>query len=114
MGRHPAFARYRGSAPQFPGDEFDVTRALVAEIVASEAARMVLERKYTSAAGAGLLDAANLYAEHSKYLHKYLSRCHRTLVPDPDRTGNGSLRRRGVQGSTPLPSIQIPGPSADA
>lgn len=29
------------------------------------------------------LDAAAMYAEHNRYMKKYLVRCHRELVPEP-------------------------------
>jgi hypothetical protein len=55
---------------------------LVAEIVAGEASRMVMERKFRAGSGGEQLDAARLYVEHHRYLSKYLTRCHRALVPD--------------------------------
>ena len=83
MGRHAAFKRYRGIEPDFRGEELAVCKSLVAEIVAHEAVRIVMEKRY-SAVGSGLLDAASLYAEHTKYLSKYLLRCHRRLILDAD------------------------------
>jgi hypothetical protein len=82
MGRHPAVKRYRGTPPDFPGDDLTATKSLVAEIVAGEAARMVMERKFPYSAGLDQLDAARLYVEHYRYLSKYLARCHRALVPE--------------------------------
>jgi len=82
MGRHPAFRRYRGPAPKFPGDDLSVCQTLVAEIVAHEAARIVMERRYQSGSASGSLDAASLYVEHSRYLKKYLTQCHRRLISD--------------------------------
>jgi hypothetical protein len=87
MGRHPAIRRYRGPGPEFAGDDLSVCRALVAEIVAHEAARIVMEKRFQTARGSGLLDAASLYVEHSRYLVKYLSRCHRRLIPDGELSG---------------------------
>jgi arginyl-tRNA--protein-N-Asp/Glu arginylyltransferase len=54
-------------------------RTVVAEVVAGEAARMVIERKYPTA---GELDAAAFYSEHVQLLTKYLARCHKMMVSD--------------------------------
>ncbi|MFQ6006199.1 MAG: hypothetical protein ACE5OQ_11925 [Woeseia sp.] len=84
MGRHPAIKRYLGPAPKFPYQDRTASKALVAEIVAAESTRILMERKFHSASGTGLLDAASLYVEHSRYMSKYLNRCHRALVGDAD------------------------------
>ncbi len=80
MGRHPAMERYLGPAPEFPHQERPLTQAILAEILAGEATRMVMERKYPTG-GADELDGAAMYAEHMRYMKKYLTRCHRALVP---------------------------------
>lgn len=85
MGRHPALRRYVGPAPEFPHQDRAATCALVAEIVAGEATRMVMERKYRSGHGRDL-DAAALYADHAKYLNRYLTKCHRALFPESSLT----------------------------
>ena len=81
MGRHPAVRRYLGPGREFPGQELCVSRAMVAEIVAAEACRMVMERKFAPGA-ADTIDVPELYVEHSRCLRKYLSRCHRVMVPE--------------------------------
>lgn len=84
MGRHPAMRRYLGPAPEFPHQEQPLTQAILAEILAGEATRMVMERKYPLGR-ADELDGAAMYAEHMRYMKKYLTRCHRALVPSvPD------------------------------
>ena len=80
MGRHPVVKRYRG--PDFRGDELPITKSVLAEIVAGEAARMIMEKKFPLQSGENELDAARLYAEHYRYLSKYLVQCHRSLVVD--------------------------------
>ncbi len=85
-GGHPAVRRYQGPAPDYPGRDGPLFKAIVAEIVADQAARMVLERKFP-VSGAERLDAARFYVEHYAYLSKYLPRCHKTLVAD-DSPGN--------------------------
>jgi hypothetical protein len=42
---------------------------------------MVMEKKYPMGR-ADDLDAAAMYAEHMRYMKKYLARCHRELIPD--------------------------------
>ncbi|MDP9223234.1 MAG: hypothetical protein M3P18_05160 [Actinomycetota bacterium] len=81
MGRHAAISRYLGPAPEFPYQEQPLTLAILAEILAGEATRMVMERKYPLGR-ADELDGAAFYFEHMKYMKKYLARCHRDLVPE--------------------------------
>jgi len=81
MGFHPIMKRYRGSAPPYRND-LPTTRLLVAEIVAEQVVRMILERKFPSSSGHEPIDAALLYSEHRKYLTEYLTRCHKYLLPD--------------------------------
>jgi hypothetical protein len=81
MGQHPVMKRYRGPAPNFPGDDLPMTRAIIAEIVADSAVRMILEKKFPSSLNEQV-DAARFYAEHYTYMSKYLPRCHRALLSD--------------------------------
>jgi len=82
MAEHPAIKRYLGPAPEYPGQDLIASKTIVAEIVAGEAVRMVMERKFPHGGGMEQLDAARLYAEHNRYLAKYLGRCHKALVPE--------------------------------
>ncbi len=77
LGGHSAIKRYLGPGPEFPHQDSPTARVLIAEIVAGEAARLVMERKYRTT---GDLDGPAFYAEHLLYLEKYLSRCHKMLV----------------------------------
>lgn len=81
MGRHPVMKRYRGPAPDFPGDDLTATKLVVAEILADQVARMIMEKKFPSSIREQM-DAARFYFEHYRYLAKYLSRCHRVLFSD--------------------------------
>jgi hypothetical protein len=83
MGRHPAMRRYLGPAPEFPYQDRPLTQAILAEILAGEATRMVMEKKYPLGK-ADDLDAAAMYAEHMRYMKKYLARCHRQLVAESE------------------------------
>jgi hypothetical protein len=83
---NPVTRRYQGASPDYLGRERSVFKALVAEIVADQAARMILERKFP-VSGAERLDAARFYGEHYSYMHKYLHRCHKILVNDDELTG---------------------------
>ena len=90
LGLHPAMKRYLGPSPTFPGQILDTSKALIAEIVAGEAARKVLEAKFPNNASEQL-DGAGFYAEHLVYLSKYLARCHRILLPESDlKKGGGA------------------------
>jgi hypothetical protein len=80
MGFHPIMKRYRGSG--HAGDDLPTTQLLVAEIVADQVARMILEKKFPSSSVHEQIDAAGFYVEHYRYMNKYLPRCHRALVSD--------------------------------
>lgn len=87
MGRHPIMKRYRGpvrpntTPPDYSGDDLPTTQLLVAEIVADQVVRMILEKKFSTLANEQI-DAARLYNEHYKYMMKYLPRCHKALLSD--------------------------------
>ena len=54
---------------------------MIAEIVAGEASRIIMERRFTAS---GDLDAPAFYSEHLTYMHRYLMRCHRMMVSDSE------------------------------
>ena len=79
LGGHSAIKRYLGPGPDFPHQDTPPARLVIAEIVAGEAARLVMERKYRTT---GDLDGPAFYSEHLLYLEKYLARCHRMMLAD--------------------------------
>jgi hypothetical protein len=79
LGGHSAIGRYLGPGPDFPHQDTPTARLVIAEIVAGEAARLVMERKYRTT---GDLDGPAFYAEHLLYLEKYLARCHKMMLVD--------------------------------
>ena len=79
MGRNPAIQRYLGPSPAFENQNSPQARAVIAEIVAGEAARLVVRRKYATP---GELDGEGFDRKHLGYLEKYLPRCHRMLLSD--------------------------------
>jgi hypothetical protein len=81
LGGHPAIKRYLGPGPEFPCQDTVQARAVVAEVIAGEAARMIMEKKFSVA---GELDAPAFYAEHMALLTKYLARCHKMMVADSE------------------------------
>jgi hypothetical protein len=80
-GGHPALKRYLGPSPNFPGQDSREAKTVLAEIIAAEAARMIVERKHASV---GALDGPGLYGEHRHYLEKYLVRCHKLMLSDEE------------------------------
>lgn len=76
LGGHKAIRRYLGPAPEYPLQDSPQARAVIAEIIAGEAARFVLERKFKTA---GELDGPAFYSEHLDYMARYLPRCHQSL-----------------------------------
>jgi hypothetical protein len=79
LGRHSAVKRYLGPAPEFPYQGSKEARIVIAEIIAGEAARMVMRRKFATSNDS---DVEGFYADHMFYLEKYLARCHKILVPE--------------------------------
>ncbi len=81
QGLHPAIKRYLGPAPDFPNQDTVEAKTVLAEIIANEAARMIVEKKFQDA---GELHGANFYSEHRRYLERYLARCHRLMIGDTE------------------------------
>lgn len=81
FGGHPGIKRYLGPGPEFPHQDSPYARLLIAEIVAGEAARLVVQRKNNVP---GDLDGPAFYAEHLLYLTKYLPRCQKTMLADSE------------------------------
>ena len=79
LGGHPAIRRYLGPGPVFPNQDQLGARLMIAEIVAGEASRIVMERRFSVS---GELDAPAFYSEHLTYMQRYLSRCHKMMVGD--------------------------------
>jgi hypothetical protein len=82
LGGHPAIRRYLGPGPDFPNQESLQARLTIAEIIAGEAARLVVEKKYRAP---GDLDGPEFYSEHLLYMEKYLPRCHRMMLTDHEQ-----------------------------
>lgn len=84
---HPLLKRYMGPAPDFPGQHNPATQAVVAEILAQECARIIVEKKFSDkdSPAPATLDAAGVLAEQARCMDRYLRICHRALV------GNGGL-----------------------
>ena len=81
LGGHPAIRRYLGPGPDFPNQDERGARLMIAEIVAGEASRIVMEKRFSVS---GELDAPAFYSEHLTYMHRYLRRCHKMMVSDAE------------------------------
>ena len=81
--RHPSLRRYLGASPDFPGQNDERFRVLVAEIVADAICAAIVSRNADmnpeSYAGA---DWDQFYAEYSEYMTKFLPIAHKIVVPD--------------------------------
>jgi hypothetical protein len=73
---HPAAQRYLGDPPEFPGQESPLARLLLAEIVAEEAVRDLLSRRYRGAR----VDADAYAADRTRLLADLLPRCHNAQI----------------------------------
>lgn len=81
QGGHPAIKRYLGPGPEFPRQDELTARTVIAEIIAGEATRMVMEKKFSAP---GELEANGFYHEHLSYMQKYLTRCHKMMIGDAE------------------------------
>lgn len=74
---HPAARRYFGpAANDFPNQESLAAKLLIAEIIAEDAVRDILSRKY----GAQPIDVVSYYAEQLRLMNELLPRCHASQV----------------------------------
>lgn len=72
MGRHPAVRKILGKPPEFPQQDEPIGRAVIAEIVAFEMTRKIVEAKYKTRDD---IDAAQVYSLHQNLLSRYLRKC---------------------------------------
>ena len=77
---HPAARRYMGEPPEFPGQESPAARLLIAEIVAEEVVRNLLNRKYRGAR----VDADAYNADRLTLLADLLPLCHRSQISNAE------------------------------
>lgn len=70
FGKHPAVRRLIGKGPDFPRQDEPIGRAAIAEIVASELTRKIVEAKFKDKE----MDAAAIYFEHRELLSRYLKK----------------------------------------
>ena len=76
FGRHPAVEKLIGKAPDFSLQNEPIGRAAIAEIVASEVTRKIVEAKLRGKD----IDAATIYYEHRELLSRYLKKCQTVLL----------------------------------
>jgi hypothetical protein len=81
QARHPALQRYLGSAPEFPGQNTSLARAVMAEIIADNVCREISRRVDAMRAPEERPDSEGFYAEHYARMLKLLPRLHRIQVP---------------------------------
>lgn len=84
-GTHPAVARYMGSPPKFDGQESREARIVVAEVVADEAVRDILQRKYPPGRS---VDVTAYFVERARLLAQLLPRCHASQLPAAEFSGD--------------------------
>jgi len=80
-GGHPALKRYLGPGPNFPGQDSREAKSVLAEIIAAEAARMIVERKLPPSEhwmGPAFTVSTGITVE------KYLVRCHKLMLSDDE------------------------------
>lgn len=81
-GRHPGISAYIGS--NFEGQNSPAARAMMAEVVADMAARLVVSALYRSRRNTEAFDADRFYREHYKRITRFLPRFQKLLLGDPE------------------------------
>ena len=76
FGKHPAVEKLIGKAPKFPLQNERIGRAAIAEIIASEVTRRIVEAKLRGKD----VDASAIYYEHRQLLSRYLKKCQAVLL----------------------------------
>lgn len=86
-GRHKSIRRYLGPAPDFSGQDSIHFRLLLAELIADNVARRVLElnsqkniREYEE------MDVSSFYQKHRRYMNEFLETAHKIQIPENEVT----------------------------
>lgn len=84
-GRHKSIHRYLGPAPEFVGQDSIHFRLLIAELIADNVARRVLElnaqknvREFED------MDVSGFYQKHRRYMNDFLEIAHKIQIPEPE------------------------------
>lgn len=84
-GRHKSVMRYLGPAPDFLGQDSIHFRLLIAELIADNVARRVLElnaqkniREYED------IDVSSFYQKHRRYMNEFLEVAHKIQIPETE------------------------------
>jgi len=84
-GRYPTIKRYLGKPEEFLGQDTLHFRMLLAELIADNVARKILElesirekEKYSN------FDVSRFYKQHRKYTNEFLSIAHKIQIPEKD------------------------------
>jgi len=84
-GRHKSVHRYLGPAPEFLGQDSIHFRLLIAELIADNVARRILElnaqkniREYED------MDVSSFYQKHRRYMNEFLEKAHEIQIPERD------------------------------
>lgn len=77
MGEHPALRPYLGNAAdEYPGQNSDQFKVLLAELITDAVVRRILLEKYRD----DEIDAATLYVQQYKLMGRFLARAHRVVA----------------------------------
>ena len=71
-GKHPTVRKVLGKGPEFPLQNEPIGRAAIAEIVAFEMTKKVIEARFKNREN---IDAGQLYFAHERTFSKYLRKC---------------------------------------
>lgn len=83
--RHKAIRRYSGLPPNYPGQDLIHFRLLLAELIADNVARRILELNAPkNAYDYENMDVSGFYNKHHKYVNEFLEIAHKIQIPDSD------------------------------
>lgn len=83
--RHKAIRRYSGLPPNYPGQDLIHFRLLLAELIADNVARRILELNAPkNAYDYENMDISGFYNKHHKYVNEFLEIAHKIQIPDSE------------------------------
>lgn len=84
-GRHKSVRRYLGPSPEFIGQDSIHFRLLIAELIADNVARRVLElNAQKNIRDFEDIDVSGFYQKHRRYMNEFLEIAHKIQIPEPE------------------------------
>jgi hypothetical protein len=97
-GEHKSIARYLGPGPEFDGQKSAHFRVLLAEIVADNVCRRILEERAEANALVEDMDAAAFYIQHYELMSEFVTIAHESQLPSGEARALRELLPPGSNG----------------